>query len=208
MNSNDRNAVGARQPSASDSNQTFGIPVSNQSRISSPLKTLVLIGAIVFGLLGGCAACVAIIGSDHTNNGTMPAAPSSNTSRPSAQDLDPSNYRPISARDYALLVTDPDTAKGQKLIVWGVVTQFDAATGTPDFRADTGGEQKSSWLDYEDNAFDHAPDPAILANVVETDMVVMYVDVAGSYSYGTQISGNPTVPLFNVDIVRVSRSGQ
>jgi hypothetical protein len=89
-----------------------------------------------------------------------------------------------------------------------VVTQFDAATGTSDFRADTGAEQMTNSHDYEENTFVHAPDPAILKDVVEKDMVTMYVYVAGSYSYNTQIGGNTTVPVLNVYITRVTSSCQ
>jgi hypothetical protein len=47
-----------------------------------------------------------------------------------AADLGPSTYENISPRDFAVLVKDPDVSKGRKTIVYGVVTQFDAATGT------------------------------------------------------------------------------
>ncbi|MGA7055740.1 MAG: hypothetical protein WBZ37_31655 [Mycobacterium sp.] len=97
--------------------------------------------------------------------------------KPSAQDLDPTQYQPISPRDYALLVKDPDAAKGRKLIVYGVVTQFDAATGTSEFRASTGAEKAAQRYDYDVNTMIHAPDPAILKNVVEKDFVTMHVEV-------------------------------
>lgn len=180
-------------------------PVPGQSRKSSPLKVLAIVGAAIFLLVVGCTALVEVIGGSH---GAKNNAASSATHKPSAQDLDPSTYQPISLRDYALLVKNPDAAKGRKLIVHGVVTQFDSATGTSDFRADTGAEPMGRRYDYQQNTLVHAPDPAILTNVVEKDMVTMYVDVAGSYSYDTQIGGHTTVPLFNVYIIKVTNSGQ
>jgi hypothetical protein len=39
-------------------------------------------------------------------------------------------------------------------------------------------------------------------------MVTMYVEVAGSQSYNTQIGGKTTAPLFNVYIIKVNSSGQ
>jgi len=178
-------------------------PMSAKPRKSSPLKILLIIGAAVFLLLGGCVAFVAVIaGSGGTNKGTT-----ASTHQPSAQDLDPSNYQPISSRDYALLVKNPDAAKGRKLIVYGVVTQFDPATGTSDFRANTGADNSARIYDYDENTLLHAPDPAILKDVVEKDMVTMYVDVVGSQSYDTQIGGHTTAPLFNVYIIKVNSSG-
>jgi Protein of unknown function (DUF2510) len=161
----------------------------------SRLKKLLIVGAVLFALLF-VYGFVFGDGSD-----TKPSHP------PSAQDLDPSHYQPISPHDYALLVKDPDAAKGRKLIVHGVVTQFDSATGTSEFRADTGAEPMESRFEYGENTYVYAPDPAILTNVVDKDMVTMYVEVAGSYSYDTQIGGSTVVPQLNVYIISVTSSG-
>jgi len=149
-------------------------------------------------------ALVAVVGGGAATNKST----TSSTQQPSTKDLDPSHYQPISPRDYAFLVKSPDSAKGRKLIVYGVVTQFDPATGTSDFRADTGAGPMQNPYDYNQNTILHAPDPAILANVVEKDMVTMYVEVAGSQSYDTQIGGHTIAPLFNVYIIKVTSSGQ
>jgi hypothetical protein len=175
----------------------------SQPRKSSGLRVLLIVGAIVFVLLGGCTALVVMVGSSDGTQSTT-----SSTEKASAQDLDPTHYRPISPRDYALLLKDPDSAKGQKLVVYGVVTQFDPATGTSEFRANTGAEPLETRFGYDVNTLVHAPDPAILANVVEKDLVTMYVEVAGSTSYDTQIGGNTTAPLLNVHIIKVTGSGQ
>ena len=45
----------------------------------------------------------------------------------------PRRYQSIPPRDFDLLMKDPDSAEGRKIIVYGVVTQFDAATGTDRF---------------------------------------------------------------------------
>ena len=119
------------------------------NRVNHPLgKALLITGAIIFVLVVACVAAVVVIGGSH---GTKNNTASSTTHRPSAQDLDPSTYQPISPRDYALLVKNPDAAKGRKLIVHGVVTQFDPATGTSDFRADTGADPMESRYDYKQN---------------------------------------------------------
>lgn len=179
--------------------------VAPKPRKSSALKVLLIVGAVVFVLLGGCVALVAVVGSSGSKH--QPAAQSEGQ-RPSAEQLDPTQYQAISPRDYALLVKDPDAAKGRKLIVYGVVTQFDAATGTSEFRASTGAEKAEHRYDYDVNTMIYAPDPAILKNVVEKDFVTMHVEVAGSYSYDTQIGGHTIAPKLNVYIIEVTGSGQ
>ena len=103
---------------------------------------------------------------------------------------------------------DPDSAKGRKIIIYGVVRQFDAATGTSSFRADTAAEPQEQSYDYEHSAYVTTTDPAILANVVEKDLVTMYVEVAGAYTYDTQIGGTTTVPKFWVYIIKTTGSAQ
>ena len=122
--------------------------------------------------------------------------------------MDPSTYEVISPRDYAVLVKNPDAARGRKLVVYGHVTQFDAATGTAGFRANTAGAPQSAWYDYDVNSIVRAPasQSNILANVVEGDLVTMYVEVLGAYSYDTQIGGNTTAPQFQVNIITVTGS--
>lgn len=166
---------------------------------SSGLKVLLIVGAAAFVLLGGCVAVVAVVGSSRHQS-----AAQSEGQKPSAEQLDPTQYQPISPRDYALLVKDPDAAKGRKLIVYGVVTQFDAATGTSEFRASTGAERVEHRYDYGVNTMIHAPDPAILKNVVKKDLVTMHVEVAGTDSYDTQIGGHTVAPKFNVYIIDVT----
>ena len=122
--------------------------------------------------------------------------------------LDPSTYEVISPRDFAVLVKHPDAARGRKLVVYGHVTQFDAATGTAGFRANTAAAPQSAWYDYDVNSIVRAPasQSNILANVVEDDLVTVYVEVLGAYSYDTQIGGNTTAPQFQVNIITVTGS--
>lgn len=117
--------------------------------------------------------------------------------------MDPSTYEVISPRDYALLVKNPDAAKGRKLVIYGYVTQFDAATGTTAFRANTGAAPQADWYDYDVNSLVVAPagQSNILTNVVKGDFVTMYAEVIGAYSYDTQIGGNTTAPQFQVNII-------
>jgi hypothetical protein len=115
--------------------------------------------------------------------------------------LDRSTYRSVNAREFALMVKNPDSWAGQKILVYGVVTQFDAATGTTAFRADTGPSPMTDPYDYENNTFITAHDSQMVANVVQDDVVTMFVEVQGAYTYDTQIGGSTTVPALLVNII-------
>ncbi|MCK6210050.1 hypothetical protein KZX45_05780 [Georgenia sp. EYE_87] len=118
--------------------------------------------------------------------------------------LDPGTYAAISDRDWALVERDPDSHAGKKYVLYGYVTQFDSNTGPSTFRANTGGEAKSDWYDYDVNTIVSAEDPSILANVVTDDMVKMYVEVVSSFSYDTTMGGSMTVPLVQVNVIEVT----
>jgi hypothetical protein len=157
-------------------------------RVSALVAVCVLIGATACG------------GSTNVSGGTATPSPSTPVNPPSLspQDLDPSTYESLSPRDYALLVKDPDSNIGRKIVVYGVVTQFDAATGKAQLRANTGA-QPDDYLQYTiiDALF-----PSILANVVERDAVTMWCRVKGSGTYHPIIGRDMTVPEFWVDIIR------
>lgn len=116
----------------------------------------------------------------------------------------PSTYKVMDKRALAKVVRDPDSYAGKKYVVYGEVTQFDSATGTDAFRADV------AHADIRDYGYWIGGDNAIvsagvadISNVIEGDIVKMYVEVTGSISYDTQIGGNTTVPAFEVNIIKV-----
>lgn len=141
-----------------------------------------------------------------------PAPSITKTSTPSAADLqrtaaalaarrDPASYKPLTAREFALLAKDPDAHKGELVVIYGEVAQFDAATGTDAFRADTGPLPPDSGEIYTQNSLVTVQDPSTVAEVVEDDYLKMYVEVAGAHTYKTQMGGETTVPLFTLYIV-------
>jgi hypothetical protein len=146
------------------------------------------------GVLIGATAC----GTSNDSGGSSPSNPAPSTPTVSPADLDPSTYQRLSPRDYALLVKDPDANKNRKIIVYGVVTQFDAATGNSELRATTGAQPD----DYATNTIIDAPDPSIVANVVKKDEVTMWCKVKGSLTYKMQNGGETTVPQFLVFIIK------
>lgn len=123
-----------------------------------------------------------------------------------AAKLDPNTYESISDRDFALFAKNPDTYKGRKLTLYGIVTQADAATGNKMFLARTAGSPQDASYSYDQNTIVTAVDPTLIADVVEDDFVTLHVEVLGSQSYDTQRGGNTTAPKVQVNIVTVTGS--
>lgn len=111
-----------------------------------------------------------------------------------AADADLSTYQEIDDRTWALVAKDPEAHIGEKYVIYGKVTQFDSATGTSAFRANTGGEQQERSYNYDVNTMVSATDPAKVSEIVEDDLVKMYVRVTGALTYSTQIGGSTTAP--------------
>jgi hypothetical protein len=91
----------------------------------------------------------------HTTTVTESPSPTKDPS-----DLDPATYQSISARDFAILVKDPDSARGRKIVIYGSVTQSDAATGNKAFRATVMGQPHADHT-YQINSVIVANDPSI-----------------------------------------------
>jgi len=108
-----------------------------------------------------------------------------------------------SERDLALVFKDPDSHEGEIFKVWGSVTQFDSATGTDSFLADTANRNTTSYgyFDGENSIF--YGDESDFEELVEDDVFIATVKVAGSESYDTQIGGSTTVPKF--DVLKITR---
>lgn len=122
------------------------------------------------------------------------------------QRLDPSNYDDIDRRAWAKVVRDPDSYAGDMYVIYGYVTQFDSATGTDTFRANTDAVMLADWYDYDHNTLVGAPDEKLIADVLNGDVVKMHIEVIGSFSYDTQIGGNTSVPLVAVNIIEIVSS--
>jgi hypothetical protein len=104
--------------------------------------------------------------------------------------------RKITSREWKLIAKDPEAHAGERVIVYGQVMQFDAATGVDAFRANVdGAEHKPSYgyADYDTNTFLSGP-ATELVDLVEGDLFRAEVTVDGAYSYSTQIGGGTTAP--------------
>lgn len=115
-----------------------------------------------------------------------------------AADADLSTYPEIDERTWALVAKDPAAHVGEKYVIYGKVTQFDSATGTSGFRANTGGEQQEYSYQYDVNTLVSATDPGTVAEIVEDDLVKMYVKVTGAKTYSTTIGGSTTAPQVQI----------
>lgn len=117
----------------------------------------------------------------------------------------PAGYQELSNREWAQLVKAPDNYAGDRVVVWGCITQFDAATGPDQFRAESANRRLQYWFSDGENAY-FAGTSSQLAEFVADDVVRMDVTVIGAYTYETTQGGFITVPSFTVDSI-VRRGG-
>lgn len=112
---------------------------------------------------------------------------------------DSSTYREVDERELALILKDPDTNKGERIIVYGQIWQFDTRTGPDRFLADIGtnplgiGNNQSAQLIGTESS---------LKTLVSGDKVRMHVIVDGEYSYTSTADHKLTVPQFQIGIIQ------
>lgn len=117
----------------------------------------------------------------------------------------PEPARKISAREWQLIAKDPGSHIGERVIVYGQVTQFDASTGTEGFRANVDGvvhKPKYGFADYDTNTI-LGGDEGLLREVVQGDLFKAEVTVLGAYTYETTLGGQLTVPKLQITKVDV-----
>lgn len=114
----------------------------------------------------------------------------------------PEPHRAVDARDWLLIAKAPDSHIGERIVIHGHVTQFDSATGTSAFRASVDGIRHKQTYQYVTNTLLRGSTDQ-LKNVVTNDQFKAEVTVGGSFSYDTQIGGNTTVPVLQIDSITV-----
>lgn len=117
---------------------------------------------------------------------------------------DPATYATISSRDWKLLERDPDSHAGDLYIIHGYVTQSDSNMA-PAFRADTDGSKREAWYEYDINTI-VLPGEGVDAQVVADDMVTLYVEVTGAFTYDTTIGGTATAVMVTAHIVDITEA--
>jgi hypothetical protein len=111
---------------------------------------------------------------------------------------DLSQFPTVDDRTFALIAKDPDAHADERLIVFGVITQFDANTGTCSFRASTSAAQQETSWDYGENTFLDAEDCDLVATYVTGDHFKAWASVVGAVHYDTQIGGSTTALQLSV----------
>lgn len=145
--------------------------------------------------------------SEPTSEPTVEPVPTPEPEETTAEPTKPAkkDYKTLSSRAFKKFAKDPDSHLGKTYVIYGEITQFDSATGTDTFRADTGPKKLKisyGYTDYSQNTI-LTGDESKLEDLVEGDCFKAKVTVLGSYSYDTQIGGNTTVPMLRVDSISV-----
>jgi len=130
---------------------------------------------------------------------TAPPAPTQAATPQPTPTPQPVGYRELTNRQWAQLVKAPDDHAGDRVVVWGCITQFDAATGPDQFRANATNKRLRYWYQGDNSYF--AGTGSQLAEFVADDVVRMNVTVLGAYTYETTQGGYITVPSFEVDAI-------
>lgn len=109
----------------------------------------------------------------------------------------------MSKRQWAKIVKKPESYVGDKYIIYGQVTQFDSATGDDSFLAETAHRNTMSYGFFDGQNTLLSGNAKQLDDLVEDDVFRASVTVLGDIDYDTQIGGNTTVPLLEVNSIKV-----
>lgn len=116
----------------------------------------------------------------------------------------PAKAKNPSSRDWAKVVKNPDRYKGKRYVIYGQVSQFDSATGDDTFLADTAHRNTTSYGFFDGENTMLTGSAGKFEDLVEDDVFRATVTVSGSFSYDTQVGGNTTVPLLEVEKIKVT----
>ncbi|MDQ7910539.1 hypothetical protein RB614_39195 [Phytohabitans sp. ZYX-F-186] len=180
---------------------TAETPAAAPAPSPSPSSTC---GGYAVDATSGAVVC-ATSGNGSVVN-TPPPAPTTAAAPPPPKPAAP--HKAITDRQWLLIAKDPEAHAGERIVVHGLVTQFDAATGTDTFRGNVGGKKRKpsyGYVDYETNTILTGETPQ-LAKVVEDDLFTAKVTVLGAFDYETQLGGGTTAPLLQIDSITVTGS--
>lgn len=112
----------------------------------------------------------------------------------------------ITERDWQMIAKDPDASEGKRIVVYGRITQFDAATGRTSFRADVRSTPFSGDETFPDGTVNTLLDgsEADLGPLVEGDVFRAEATVTDATSYATQIGGQTVAPHLDVTAIQPS----
>ncbi|WP_052070104.1 DUF2510 domain-containing protein [Rhodococcoides fascians] len=165
-----------------------------------PLRTVLTIAGVI--LVAGFLISLLTDDTESARNTNATTAPAV-TAPVDPELMNTASYAELTDRDFQLLIKDPDAAAGQKHVIYGEVTQLDAATGTRNMRIDAMATPPTDRFVLGDNAVVSVSDPELLRPIVSGDRVKIYATVKGALSYDTQIGGSTTVPEFSAAMIDV-----
>lgn len=123
-----------------------------------------------------------------------------------------SDYSPMGERDLALIVKEPNSYKGKRVVVFARVTQFDSATGSCKFLGSSSTTQEDVSRSFGNNAVFSGGAGSVscaqLKDVVEKDEVKVLATVQGAYTYQARLGGSLTVPELAIDQIELLNSGR
>lgn len=199
-----------------------------QPKKKSGAKTpLLIIGGLLVGAFLFMGGCVALVAGSSSNNDSDDRRSSATVTNGKATTFKPdpsaaaaasrsaeaareqrdrefqrltnkASYQAVSSRDWQLVAKNPDSHKGELYVIYGRVVQADAAMGSFQIRANTDGQQVETY-DFDINTIATAG-LASFKEIVEGDLVTMWVSVTGSYSYDTTMGGAPKVEVNIIEV--------
>lgn len=138
--------------------------------------------------------------SNNSEPSSTYAAPVTYQAKPA--DLDVSTYQALTPRDYALIAKDPTKHIGERIVVFGEISQFDSATGPNLFMANTAAEQASDYWGLETSAVVTGK-PGLFDDVVADDVVKIWATVTGDWTYDTALKVPRTVLSLQANMIEV-----
>lgn len=114
------------------------------------------------------------------------------------------SHHAVSAEQWAQITKDPEAAKGQCVIVYGQVTQFDDNTGPGSFRAEAGPRHVAAsygFVNYPTDNVIFSGTAAKLKQFVAGDLFTAEVAIGGSATYDTVMGGSTSAPVMRVDSI-------
>jgi hypothetical protein len=195
-------------------------PVQEQpkkpKRFGWPTLIIASVVALGVGIVGGSdntgttAAPEATVTVTETATATEPTSEPKETKKAEAKKTTAPERNPdsvqavrVSKRQWAKIVKKPESYKGDRYIIYGQVKQFDSATGDDNFLADTAHRNTMSYGFFDGENTLLTGSEKQLDDLVEDDVFRASVTVLGKMDYDTQIGGNTTVPLLEVNSIKV-----
>jgi hypothetical protein len=124
----------------------------------------------------------------------QPAAPAPPAEPAAPAPLTPA--QPITPHEWKEIAKDPAGHTGERIVIYGQITQFDANTGTDSFRANVDAvnhDPQYGAVDYPTNTILDG-DAGMLSDLVQGDTFQAEATVTGADTYTTSMGGSLTVP--------------